>query len=191
MSRRRVNQGEVRIHRTISVSPSFWERYKAWCRGKSMSELLEMAALRMMDEKNDILSLSQQAEELRQLISTKKYEVKKLQIELENEEHNLNVIEERMSEIRVSDKAKEEQQKNDFDWMKGFKTNTLGKIRRGFSRWMHEDGDRAAYLPGINQVKERTGFLDNMTKRKAEMAWIALKFEESDWEIWLTRTISH
>ena len=191
MSRRRVNQGEIRIHRTISVSPSFWERYKAWCRGKSMSEMLEMAALRLMDEKNDIMSLTQQAEELRELISTKKYELKKIQIELENEEHNLSVLEERIAEIRVSDKAKEERLQEDYDWMRGFRDNNLSKIRRGFARWMHENDDRAAYLPGINHVKERTGFLDGMEKRKTEMAWIALKFDEDDWESWLNRVISH
>ena len=60
MTRKRINSNEVRIPRTISVSPSFWKRFKAWCRGRSMSEMLEMSALRLMDEKNDILSLTQQ-----------------------------------------------------------------------------------------------------------------------------------
>ena len=79
MTRRRINSNEVRIPRTITVSPSFWERFKIWCRGRSMSEMLEISALRLMDEKNDVLSLSQQIEEINQVISEKKYDYKKLQ----------------------------------------------------------------------------------------------------------------
>ena len=83
MGRGRKNKDEVRIVRGISVSPSFWQRFKAWCRGKSMSEMIEIAILRMMDEQNDVLSLTLQTEELRNKISTKRFEYKKMQAELE------------------------------------------------------------------------------------------------------------
>ena len=102
MGRKRINNNELRIPRTITVSPTFWERFKAWCRGRSMSEMLEMAALRMMDEKNDVLSLTQQIEEINSEISESKYDFKKLQVEIENKEHNRALLMDRLSEIRTS-----------------------------------------------------------------------------------------
>ncbi len=190
MSRRRVNEREIRIHRTISVSPSFWVRYKAWCRGKSMSELLEMAALRMMDEKNDVLSLTQQAEELRGKISTKKYDLKKTAIEIENEEHNLNVIEDRIAEMKSSDKALALQQETDYEWMRFFRDDNLSKIKRGWPKWINEELGCAAYLPSISIVQERTAILDKMNPKETRMGWIALKFPEDEWEMVLKRESS-
>ena len=70
-----------------------------------MSEMIEMSIIRLMDEKNDVMSLTLQTEELRTKISTKRFEYKKIQAELENEEHNLAVLEDRLKEIRTSEVA--------------------------------------------------------------------------------------
>ena len=166
MGRDRKNKNEVRIVRGISVSPTFWKRFKAWCRGRSMSEMIEIAILRMMDEKNDVLSLTLQTEELRNKISSKRFEYKKIQAELENEEHNLAVLEERISEIKTSEKAVELRLEQDYDFMRMVVSDKLGTIRRSFPSWMHEEGDRAAYMPSIETVKERSTVLDNYNNVK-------------------------
>ena len=185
MGRVRKNKNEVRIVRGISVSPTFWKRFKALCRGRSMSEMIEIAILRMMDEKNDVLSLTLQTEELRNKISSKRFEYKKIQAELENEEHNLAVLEERISEIKTSEKAVELRLEQDYDFMRMVVSDKLGTIKRSFPSWMHEEGDRAAYMPSIETVKERSTVLDNYNNVKTKMAWIALKFPENDWETWM------
>ena len=189
MTRKRINSNEVRIPRTISVSPSFWKRFKAWCRGRSMSEMLEMSALRLMDEKNDILSLTQQEEELRQEISNKKYDYKKLQVDLENDEHSMALLQERIVEIKSMEKATDIQTKRDSEWMKYFRDDNIGKVRRGWSKWMHEKEEVAAYLPSIETVKQRTAILDGMNPKETKMAWIALKFPEKDWPMWLKQEV--
>lgn len=187
MTRRRINSNEVRIPRTITVSPSFWERFKVWCRGRSMSEMIEMAAIRMMDEKNDVLSLSQQIEEINQTISEKKYDYKKLQVDIENDELNRSLLQERMAEMKSSEKAFELQAKEDNEFMQMVVSDKLGMIRRSFPSWMHEEEERAAYMPSIDTVKERSTVLDKYNTVKTKMAWIALKFPEKDWEMWLKR----
>tara|TARA_R100000808_G_scaffold6965_1_gene20422 strand:+ start:2914 stop:3489 length:576 start_codon:yes stop_codon:yes gene_type:complete len=187
MTRRRINSNEVRIPRTITVSPSFWERFKVWCRGRSMSEMIEMAAIRMMDEKNDVLSLSQQIEEINQTISEKKYDYKKLQVDIENDELNRSLLQERMAEMKSSEKALELQAKEDNEFMQMVVSDKLGMIRRSFPSWMHEEEERAAYMPSIDTVKERSTVLDKYNTVKTKMAWIALKFPEKDWEMWLKR----
>ena len=187
MTRRRINSNEVRIPRTITVSPSFWERFKIWCRGRSMSEMIEMAAIRMMDEKNDVLSLSQQIEEINQTISEKKYDYKKLQVDIENDELNRSLLQERMAEMKSSEKALELQAKEDNEFMQMVVSDKLGMIRRSFPSWMHEEEERAAYMPSIDTVKERSTVLDKYNTVKTKMAWIALKFPEKDWEMWLKR----
>ena len=187
MTRRRINSNEVRIPRTITVSPSFWERFKVWCRGRSMSEMIEMAAIRMMDEKNDVLSLSQQIEEINQTISEKKYDYKKLQVDIENDELNRSLLQERMAEMKSSEKALELQAKEDNEFMQMVVGDKLGMIRRSFPSWMHEEEERAAYMPSIDTVKERSTVLDKYNTVKTKMAWIALKFPEKDWEMWLKR----
>lgn len=189
MSRKRINQNEIRIPRTITVSPSFWVRFKSWCRGRSMSEMLEISALRLMDEKNDVLSLQQQIEELRTEISTKNFDYKKLQVELENDQHSLALLEDRITEVRSNDKAIEIQEMNDREWMKFFRDNNIGKVRRGWPKWIHEKDDTAAYMPAIETVKQRTAILDRMNPKETKMGWIALKFPEKDWEIWLKREV--
>jgi hypothetical protein len=185
MSRKRLNDKEIRIPRTITVSPSFWARFKSWCRGKSMSEMLEIAALRLMDEKNDVLSLTQQLEELNQDISEKKYDYKKLQVDIENDEHSRTVLQDRLTEIRSTDKALEIQGARDKDWMIYFRDDNLSKVKRGWSKWMHESDKFAAYLPSIETVKKRTALLDNINPKETRMAWIALKYPEKDWPMWL------
>ena len=185
MTRRRINSNEVRIPRTITVSPSFWERFKVWCRGRSMSEMLEISALRLMDEKNDVLSLSQQIEEINQVISEKKYDYKKLQVDLENDELNRSLLQERMAEMKSSNKALELKAKEDNNFMQMVVTDKLGMIRRSFPSWMHEEEERAAYMPSIKTVKERSTVLDKYNTVKTKMAWIALKFPEEDWDRWL------
>ena len=187
MTRRRINSNEVRIPRTITVSPSFWERFKVWCRGSTMSEMIEMAAIRMMDEKNDVLSLSQQIEEINQTISEKKYDYKKLQVDIENDELNRSLLQERMAEMKSSEKALELQAKEDNEFMQMVVSDKLGMIRRSFPSWMHEEEERAAYMPSIDTVKERSTVLDKYNTVKTKMAWIALKFPEKDWEMWLKR----
>ena len=187
MTRRRINSNEVRIPRTITVSPSFWERFKVWCRGRSMSEMIEMAAIRMMDEKNDVLSLSQQIEEINQTISEKKYDYKKLQVDIENDELNRSLLQERMAEMKSSEKALELQANEDNEFMQMVVSDKLGMIRRSFPSWMHEEEERAAYMPSIDTVKERSTVLDKYNTVKTKMAWIALKFPEKDWEMWLKR----
>ena len=185
MGRSRKNKDEVRIVRGISVSPMFWQRFKAWCRGRSMSEMIEMAILRMMDEKNDVLSLTLQTEELRNKISSKRFEYKKIQAELENEEHNLAILEERISEIKTSEKASELRLEQDYDFMRMVVSDKLSTIKRSFPSWMHEGNEMAAYMPSIKTVQERSTILDNYKPVKAKMAWIALKYPEKDWEMWL------
>ena len=185
MTRRRINSNEVRIPRTITVSPSFWERFKIWCRGRSMSEMLEISALRLMDEKNDVLSLSQQIEEINQVISEKKYDYKKLQVDLENDELNRSLLQERMAEMKSSNKVLELKAKEDNNFMQMVVSDKLGTIRRSFPSWMHEEEERAAYMPSIKTVKERSTVLDKYNTVKTKMAWIALKFPEEDWDRWL------
>ena len=58
-------------------------------------------------------------------------------------------------------------------------------IRRSFPSWMHEEEERAAYMPSIKTVKERSTVLDKYNTVKTKMAWIALKFPEEDWDRWL------
>jgi len=185
MGRKRINNNELRIPRTITVSPTFWERFKAWCRGRSMSEMLEMAALRMMDEKNDVLSLTQQIEEINSEISESKYDFKKLQVEIENKEHNRALLMDRLSEIRTSEKAIEVQAARDKDWMLAYKEDKFHSLKRSFGRWIQEGDDFARLMPSIETVKERTSYLDNMNSTETQMAWIALKYPEKDWSFWL------
>ena len=185
MGRKRKNNNEVRIVRGISVSPQLWERFKGWCRGRSMSEMIEMSIIRLMDEKNDVMSLTLQTEELRTKISTKRFEYKKIQAELENEEHNLAVLEDRLTEIRTSDKAREVQASRDNDWMLAYKNDKFTSLKRSFGRWVEEGDDFARLLPSIDTVKERTSYLDNMNPTETQMAWIALKYPEKDWNFWL------
>tara|TARA_R110002020_G_scaffold351497_1_gene564679 strand:- start:550 stop:1020 length:471 start_codon:yes stop_codon:yes gene_type:complete len=154
-----------------------------------MSEMLEMSALRLMDEKNDILSLTQQEEELRQEISNKKYDYKKLQVDLENDEHSMALLQERIVEIKSMEKATDIQTKRDSEWMKYFRDDNIGKVRRGWSKWMHEKEEVAAYLPSIETVKQRTAILDGMNPKETKMAWIALKFPEKDWPMWLKQEV--
>ena len=185
MGRKRKNINEVRIVRGISVSPQLWERFKGWCRGRSMSEMIEMSIIRLMDEKNDVMSLTLQTEELRTKISTKRFEYKKIQAELENEEHNLVVLEDRLTEIRTSDKAREVQATRDKDWMLAYKEDKFYSLKRSFGRWIQEGDNFARLLPSIDTVKERTSYLDNMNPTETQMAWIALKYPEKDWNFWL------
>jgi len=185
MGRKRKNNNEVRIVRGISVSPQLWERFKSWCRGRSMSEMIEMSIIRLMDEKNDVMSLTLQTEELRTKISTKRFEYKKIQAELENEEHNLAVLEDRLTEIRTSDKAREVQASRDKDWMLAYKEDKFHSLKRSFGRWIQEGDDFARLMPSIETVKERTSYLDNMNPTETQMAWIALKYPEKDWSFWL------
>lgn len=152
-----------------------------------MSEMIEMAAIRMMDEKNDVLSLSQQIEEINQTISEKKYDYKKLQVDIENDELNRSLLQERMAEMKSSEKAFELQAKEDNEFMQMVVSDKLGMIRRSFPSWMHEEEERAAYMPSIDTVKERSTVLDKYNTVKTKMAWIALKFPEKDWEMWLKR----
>tara|TARA_R100001463_G_scaffold2715_2_gene11163 strand:- start:4666 stop:5235 length:570 start_codon:yes stop_codon:yes gene_type:complete len=182
MSRKRINQNEVRIPRTITVSPSFWIRFKSWCRGKSMSEMLEIAALRLMDEKNDVLSLQQQIEELRTEISTKTFDYKKLQVELENDQHSLALLQDRISEVRSNDQALKAQRQEDYEFMHMVVTDKISIIKRSFPNWMDEGNDIASYLPSIETVQKRSTILDKYNPVKTRMAWIALKFPEEDWE---------
>jgi hypothetical protein len=185
MGRKRKNSNEVRIVRGISVSPQLWERFKSWCRGRSMSEMIEMSIIRLMDEKNDVMSLTLQTEELRTKISTKRFEHKKIQAELENEEHNLAVLEDRLTEIRTSDKAIEVQAIRDRDWMVAYKSDKFHSLKRSFGRWVEKGDDFARLMPSIDTVKERTNYLDNMNTTETEMAWIALKYPEDAWQFWL------
>ena len=150
-----------------------------------MSEMIEMSIIRLMDEKNDVMSLTLQTEELRTKISTKRFEYKKIQAELENEEHNLAVLEDRLTEIRTSDKAREVQASRDNDWMLAYKEDKFHSLKRSFGRWVEEGDNFARLLPSIDTVKERTSYLDNMNPTETEMAWIALKYPENDWGFWL------
>ena len=185
MGRKRINNNELRLPRTITVSPTFWERFKAWCRGRSLSEMLEMAALRMMDEKNDVLSLTQQIEEINSEISESKYDFKKLQVEIENKEHNRALLMDRLSEIRTSEKAIEVQAARDKNWMLAYKEDKFHSLKRSFGRWIQKGDDFARLMPSIETVKERTSYLDNMNPTETQMAWIALKYPEKDWSFWL------
>ena len=147
-----------------------------------MSEMLEISALRLMDEKNDVLSLSQQIEEINQVISEKKYDYKKLQVDLENDELNRSLLQERMAEMKSSNKVLELKAKEDNNFMQMVVSDKLGTIRRSFPSWMHEEEDRAAYMPSIENVQKRSTVLDNYNRVKTKMAWIALKFPEEDWD---------
>ena len=154
-----------------------------------MSEMLELSALRIMDEKNDILSLTQQAEELRQHISDKKYDYKKLQVDLENDEHSMALLQERIAEIKSSDRALSIQKKSDHEWMQYFRDDKISGIRRGFGKWMDDDDEIAAYMPSISAVQKRTSILDGLNPRETSMGWIALKYNEEDWDRWLAQEL--
>ena len=154
-----------------------------------MSELLEIAAVRLMDEKSDVLSLRQQIDELRTEISTKTFDYKKMQVELENDQHSLAILEDRITEVMSSDKAIEMQEKSDREWMQMFKEDNMRKVRRGWPRWMDDDEEIAAYMPSITTVKERNSLLDNLNPTQTKMAWVALKYPEEDWSKWLKREV--
>ena len=116
-----------------------------------------------------------------------KYDLKKLQVDIQNEEHNLRVIEDRIAEMKSTDKALALQQETDFEWMRYFRDDNLSKIKRGWPKWIDEEKGCAAFLPTISTVQERTAILDKMNPKKTRMGWIALKFPEEEWETILKR----
>ena len=93
--------------------------------------------------------------------------------------------EELWAEMKSSEKALELQAKEDNEFMQMVVSDKLGMIRRSFPSWMHEEEERAAYMPSIDTVKERSTVLDKYNTVKSKMAWIALKFPENDWETWM------
>ena len=110
-----------------------------------------------------------------------------IEVALENDELNRSLLQERMAEMKSSEKALELQAKEDNEFMQMVVSDKLGMIRRSFPSWMHEEEERAAYMPSIDTVKERSTVLDKYNTVKTKMAWIALKFPEKDWEMWLKR----
>ena len=108
---------------------------------------------------------------------------------MENDQHSLAILEDRITEVMSSDKAIEMQEKSDREWMIYFRDDKIGGVRRGFGKWMDEDDETAAYMPSISVVQKRTSILDGLNPKETEMAWIALKFAEEDWPSWLKREV--
>ena len=103
MGRRKLIDNERKFTRSFTVSPQVWDNWKLYCGRKSMSEMLEVAMLRVMDENGDILSLKEQCVELKTNIDAKKHKMGKDRIDMETMQSQLQHMESRIDEIKMSD----------------------------------------------------------------------------------------
>ena len=107
MGRRRKGE-EVKVVRTISVQLTIWNTFKKWCKKnhKSMSEVIESLMLRVMDEDRDLLSLTNEADELRSKIQLSSYRIQREKSEMETHETDLNLLEDRIAVVQIEHKQK-------------------------------------------------------------------------------------
>ena len=105
MGRKRKGE-EVKVVRTISTQLTIWNTFKKWCmkNHKSMSEVIESLMLRVMDEDRDMLSLTNEADELRSKIQLSKYRIQREKSEMETHETDLNLLEDRISVVMIEQK---------------------------------------------------------------------------------------
>jgi hypothetical protein len=105
MGRRTVGS-EVKVIRSMSVQLTIWNTFKTWCKTnhKSMSEILELLMLKVMDEDRDLLSLTTEADEVRSKIQLAKYKIEREKNELESFETELNLLEDRITVVQLEEK---------------------------------------------------------------------------------------
>ena len=107
MGRKRKGE-EVKVVRTISVQLTIWNTFKKWCKKnhKSMSEVIESLMLRVMDEDRDLLSLTNEADELRSKIQLSSYRIQREKSEMDTHETDLNLLEDRIAVVQIEHKQK-------------------------------------------------------------------------------------
>jgi len=103
MGRRKLTDTERKFQRSFTVTPRVWDNWRIYCGNRSMSDMLETAMLRLMDEDGDILSLKTQCVELKTNIDAKKHKMGKDRIDMETMQSNLLHLESRIDEIKMSD----------------------------------------------------------------------------------------
>jgi hypothetical protein len=103
---RRIAGSEVKVIRSMSVQLTIWNTFKIWCKTnhKSMSEILELLMLKVMDEDRDLLSLTTEADEVRSKIQLSKYKIEREKNELESFETELNLLEDRITVVQLEEK---------------------------------------------------------------------------------------
>ena len=99
---------EVKVVRTVSVQLTIWNTFKKWClkNHRSMSGVIETLMLRVMDEDRDILSLTNEADEMRSKIQLSKYRIEREKSEMETFETDLSLLEDRISVVMIEQKDK-------------------------------------------------------------------------------------
>jgi len=99
---------EVKVVRTVSVQLTIWNTFKKWClkNHRSMSGVIETLMLRVMDEDRDILSLTNEADEMRSKIQLSKYRIEREKSEMETFETDLSLLEGRISVVLIEQKDK-------------------------------------------------------------------------------------
>ena len=127
MGRRKKGE-EVKVVRTISVQLTIWNTFKKWCKKnhKSMSEVVESLMLRIMDEDRDLLSLTNEADELRSKIQLSNYRIQREKSEMETHETDLNLLEDRIAVVQIEHKQKV---KTALDRFKELKEESNAKIQ--------------------------------------------------------------
>ena len=103
MGRRKLTDSERKFQRSFTVTPRVWDNWRIYCGNRSMSDMLETAMLRLMDEDGDILSLKTQCVELQTNIAAKKHRMGKDNIEMETMQSKLQHLETRIDELKMSD----------------------------------------------------------------------------------------
>ncbi len=103
---RKTLGSEVKVIRSISVQLTIWNTFKSWCKHnhKSMSEILELLMLKVMDEDRDLLSLTTEADEIRSKIQLAKYRIERDKNDLESYETELNLLEDRITVVQLEEK---------------------------------------------------------------------------------------
>ena len=105
---RKIIGREVKVVRTVSVQLTIWNTFKKWCvkNHRSMSGVIETLMLRVMDEDRDILSLTNEADEIRSKIQLSKYRIEREKSEMETFETDLSLLEDRISVVQIEQKDK-------------------------------------------------------------------------------------
>lgn len=103
---RKTKGEENRIIRTISVQPTLWKTFKLWCKQhrKSMSDMIEMLLVKVMDEDRDLLSLTTEADDVRSRIQLSKYRMQRERTDCESLETELRLLEDRMAVVTIEEK---------------------------------------------------------------------------------------
>ena len=93
--------GQLKPEYEISI-----ESWKKWCNKnhKSMSEVIESLMLRIMDEDRDLLSLTNEADDVRSKIQLSRYKIDRERTELDTLETELNLLEDRITVVQIEEK---------------------------------------------------------------------------------------